>query len=160
MKTGILHVPRFLNERTLLALQIMESESHPSMVNQGPGRKLSCSKEALSVYGLFQRFAYCPQGRNRLKQIFLRPSIEADTIRKRHAFISVYLRPDNYNALNKLSKSLKHIKNLHHVTVNLRKGISTGSGKITGFKTTVWATLLAVCKGDWDDPRGSDLYNL
>lgn len=122
----------------------MESESHPSAINQGPGTKSSRAKEGLSVYGLFQRFAHTPQGRNRLKQIFLRPSIELDVIRERHAFISVYLRPENYNPLEKLVKSLKHIKNLHYVMVNLRKGISTGSGKITGFKTTVWATLLAV----------------
>lgn len=130
----------------MLALQILESESHPSMVNQGPGRKSSSSKEGLSVYGLFQRFAYSPQGRHRLKQIFLRPSIDTDVIRERHAFISVYLRPDNNDPLSKLTRSLKHIKNLRPVMINLRKGISTGSGKITGFKTTVWATLLAVCQ--------------
>ncbi|RMZ45157.1 DNA mismatch repair protein Msh5 [Aspergillus flavus] len=133
----------FLSGRTLLALQILESESHPSMVNQGPGRKSSSSKEGLSVYGLFQRFAYSPQGRHRLKQIFLRPSIDTDVIRERHAFISVYLRPDNNDPLSKLTRSLKHIKNLRPVMINLRKGISAGSGKITGFKTTVWATLLA-----------------
>ncbi|KAF5864480.1 hypothetical protein ETB97_007584 [Aspergillus alliaceus] len=121
----------------------MESESHPSKVNQGPGRKSSASKEGLSVYGIFQRFAYSPQRRNQLKQFFLRPSTDIDVIRERHAFIGVYLRPDNNNPLNKLTKSLKHIKNLRHVMVNLRKGISTGSGKITGLKTTVWATLLA-----------------
>ncbi|EAU38965.1 predicted protein [Aspergillus terreus NIH2624] len=136
----------FVNARTLVALQIMESESHPSAINQGPGTKSSRAKEGLSVYGLFQRFAHTPQGRNRLKQIFLRPSIELDVIRERHAFISVYLRPENYNPLEKLVKSLKHIKNLHYVMVNLRKGISTGSGKITGFKTTVWATLLAALR--------------
>ncbi|KAE8394229.1 muts domain V-domain-containing protein [Aspergillus alliaceus] len=127
----------------IIALQIMESESHPSKVNQGPGRKSSASKEGLSVYGIFQRFAYSLQRRNQLKQFFLRPSTDIDVIRERHAFIGVYLRPDNNNPLNKLTKSLKHIKNLRHVMVNLRKGISTGSGKITGLKTTVWATLLA-----------------
>lgn len=83
---------------------------------------------------------------DRLKQIFLRPSIDTDVIRERHAFISVYLRPDNNDPLSKLTRSLKHIKNLRPVMINLRKGISTGSGKITGFKTTVWATLLAVCQ--------------
>ncbi|BCS09828.1 MutS protein msh5 [Aspergillus luchuensis] len=40
-------------------------------------------------------------------------------------------------------KGLKHIKNLQYAMINLRKGISTGSGKIMGFKATVWATLLA-----------------
>ncbi|PLB34650.1 MutS family protein MSH5 [Aspergillus candidus] len=132
----------FVNERTLLSLQILESESHPSMINKGLGRK-SSSKEGLSVYGLFQRFAHTPQGRNRLRQLFLRPSVDLDVVRERHAFVSVYLRPENCNPLNKIIKSLKHIKNLHNTMLNLRKGISTGSGKIAGFKTTVWATLLA-----------------
>lgn len=140
---------RFVNERTLLSLQILESESHPSMINKGLGRK-SSSKEGLSVYGLFQRFAHTPQGRNRLRQLFLRPSVDLDVVRERHAFVSVYLRPENCNPLNKIIKSLKHIKNLHNTMLNLRKGISTGSGKIAGFKTTVWATLLAV--------RGASLW--
>ncbi|KAH1318612.1 hypothetical protein KXX16_000522 [Aspergillus fumigatus] len=133
----------FINRSTLLSLHITESESHLSMLNQGPGRKSPASKEGLSVYGLFQRFAHTPQGRNRLRQIFLRPSVEINVICERHDFISVYLRPDNYDALNKIVKGLKHIKNLRPVMINLRKGISTGSAKITGFKTTVWATLLA-----------------
>ncbi|PLB43783.1 DNA mismatch repair protein Msh5 [Aspergillus steynii IBT 23096] len=133
----------FVNSRTLLSLQIMESESHPCMINQGSGTKSSSAKEGLSVFGLFQRFAFTPQGKNLLKQYFLRPSTDMKVICERHSFISVYLRPDNFNALNKIVKSLKHIKNLRYVMINLRKGISTGSGKITGFKTTVWATLLA-----------------
>ncbi|RAH66189.1 MutS family protein MSH5 [Aspergillus aculeatinus CBS 121060] len=131
----------FVNKRTLSSLQIMESESHPSIVNQG--RKSNFSKEGLSVYGLFQRFARTPQGKNRLKQMFLRPSVDVDVIQERHALIGVYLRADNYNSLEKLTKSFKHIKNLRYVMVNLRKGIETGSGKVMGFKTTVWASLLA-----------------
>ncbi|PYH87180.1 DNA mismatch repair protein Msh5 [Aspergillus uvarum CBS 121591] len=131
----------FVNKRTLSSLQIMESESHPSIVNQG--KKSNFSKEGLSVYGLFQRFARTPQGKNRLKQMFLRPSVDVDVIQERHAFISAYLRADNYNSLEKLTNSFKHIKNLRYVIVNLRKGIETGSGKVIGFKTTVWASLLA-----------------
>ncbi|OJK00308.1 hypothetical protein ASPACDRAFT_52053 [Aspergillus aculeatus ATCC 16872] len=134
----------FVNKRTLSSLQIMESESHPSMVNQG--RKSNFSKEGLSVYGLFQRFARTPQGKNRLKQMFLRPSVDVDVIQERHALISVYLRADNYSSLEKLTKNFKHIKNLRYVMVNLRKGIETGSGKVMGFKTTAWASLLAAIR--------------
>ncbi|KAI9924802.1 MutS protein msh5 [Aspergillus wentii] len=133
----------YINGNTLKCLQIIQSESHPSMFNQGPGKKSSSSKEGLSVYGIFQRFACTPQGRNRLRQDFLRPSVDIGIICERHDFIGTFLRPDNYNSLEKISKSLKHIKNLRPVMINLRKGVSTGSAKITGFKTTVWATLLA-----------------
>ncbi|KAL3473321.1 muts domain V-domain-containing protein [Aspergillus californicus] len=133
----------FVNARTLASLQIIESESHPSIINQGPGKRSSSSKEGLSVYGLFQRFACTPQGKQRLRQIFLRPSVQLDIIHGRHAFISVYLQADNYSPMDKMVKGLKHVKNLRPVMTNLQKGISTGSGKISGFKTTVWATLLA-----------------
>ncbi|PTU22616.1 hypothetical protein P175DRAFT_0514665 [Aspergillus ochraceoroseus IBT 24754] len=133
----------FVTTRTLASLQIMESESHPSVVNQGPGGKSSSSKEGLSVYGLFQRFACTPQGKQSLRQIFLRPSVQLDVIQERQRFISVYLQADNYNSLTKMVKSLKYIKNLRPVMINLRKGVNTGSGKVSGFKATVWATLLA-----------------
>lgn len=136
---------RLINSNALLSLQIIKSESHPSMLNQGPSKKSSSSKEGLSVYGVFQRFACSPQGRNRLRQDLLRPSTNIDVIRERHDFLSVLLRPDNLSCLEKITKSLKHVKDLRPVMINLRKGISTESAKVTGFKTTVWATLLAVC---------------
>lgn len=115
------------------------------MFNQGPGTKSTSGKEGLSIYGIFHHFAHTPQGRAKLKQIFFRPSVDLNTIRERHAFIGVFSRPDNMSTLEKITKSLKHVKNLRPVMINLHKGISTGSAKITGFKTTVWASLLAVC---------------
>ncbi|CAG8389755.1 unnamed protein product [Penicillium salamii] len=133
----------WINSNTFISLQIIQSESHPDMFNQGPGNKSASGKEGLSVYGLFQHFAHTPQGRAKLKQSFFRPSVDLVTIRGRHDFITVFSRPDNISALEKIIKALKHIKNLRPVMVNLRKGISTGSAKITGFKTTVWASLLA-----------------
>lgn len=115
------------------------------MFNQGPGKKSASGKEGLSVYGLFRRFAYTPQGRARLKQMFFRPSLNLEIIRERHDFITIFSRPGNLTALEKMTKGLKHVKNLRPVMINLHKGISTGSAKITGFKSTVWASLLAVC---------------
>lgn len=135
---------RWISSNTFSSLQIIQSESHPNMVNQGPGTKSASGKEGLSVYGLFHRFAYTPQGKSKLKQIFFRPSLDNALIRQRHDFIGVFSRPDNMAALEKITKALKHIKNLRPVMINLRKGISTGSAKMTGFKATVWASLLAV----------------
>lgn len=135
----------WINSNTFISLQIIQSESHPNMFNQGPGKKSASGKEGLSVYGLFQHFSYTPQGRARLKQTFFRPSVDLAAIRGRHDFIGVFSRPDNIAALEKMTKALKHIKNLRPVMINLRKGISTGSAKVTGFKTTVWASILAVC---------------
>lgn len=136
---------RWVGSNALLSLQIIQSESHPNMFNQGPGKKSSSGKEGLSIYGLFRRFAYTPQGRARLKQMFFCPSLNLEVIRERHEFIAMFSRPGNLAALEKMTKGWKHIKNLRPVMINLHKGISTGSAKITGFKTTVWASLLAVC---------------
>ncbi|KAJ5166787.1 DNA mismatch repair protein MutS core [Penicillium canariense] len=133
----------WISSNTLLSLQIIQPESHPNMFNQGPGTKSASGKEGLSVYGLFHRFAYTPQGKAKLKQIFFRPSLSLVSIRQRHDFISVFSRPDNSAVLEKIAKGMKHIKNLRPVMINLRKGVSTGSAKITGFKATVWASLLA-----------------
>lgn len=135
---------RWIGSNTFQSLQIIQHESHPNLFNQGPGTKSSSSKEGLSIYGLFQHFAHSPQGRSKLKQIFIRPSLDPKVISQRHDFIGVFSRPYNQASLDKMTKAMKHIKNLRPVMTNLHKGISTGSAKITGFKTTVWACLLAV----------------
>ncbi|KAJ5634012.1 DNA mismatch repair protein MutS core [Penicillium herquei] len=133
----------WISSNALISLQIIQSESHPNMFNQGPGKKSSSGKEGLSLFGLFRRFAYTPQGRALLKQVFFRPSVNLDVIRERHDFIGVFSRPDNMAAVEKMAKALKHIKNLRPTMINLHKGINTGSGKTTGFKATVWESLLA-----------------
>ncbi|KAJ5752620.1 DNA mismatch repair protein MutS core [Penicillium odoratum] len=133
----------WIGSNAFLSLQILQSESHPNMFNQGPGKNSASAKEGLSIYGLFRRFAYTPQGRARLKQLFFRPSLSLDTIRERHDFIGVLSRPDNMAALETMAKALKHIKNLRPTMTNLRKGISVGKGTTTGFKATAWESLLA-----------------
>ncbi|KAJ5987399.1 hypothetical protein N7451_011764 [Penicillium sp. IBT 35674x] len=133
----------WIGSNALLSLQVLQPESHPNMFNQGPGNKSTSGKEGLSVYGIFRRFAYTPQGKARLKQLFFRPSLSLDIIRERHDFIGVFSRPDNMAALEKMTTALKHIKNLRPAMINLHKGISTGSGQTTGFKATVWESLLA-----------------
>lgn len=135
---------RFINRDTLASLQIIQSEPHPNAYNQGPGKTSSGAKESLSLYGLFHRFARTPQGKGVLKQMFLRPSVRSNVIQERHDFISTFLKSDNYDAMEKLIKSLRGIKNLRPVMIHLQKGISTGNAKFRGFKNVVWTTLLEV----------------
>ncbi|KLJ07360.1 DNA mismatch repair protein MSH5 [Blastomyces silverae] len=132
----------FVNTDTLTSLQVIQSESHPNAFNQGPGKTSPGAKESLSIYGLFHHFARTPQGKTRLRQRFLRPSTDAAHIREGHDFISTYLRPDNGECIEKLTKSLKGIKNLRPVMVHVQKGISSGNAKFKAFKSGVWATLL------------------
>jgi DNA mismatch repair protein MSH5 len=123
----------------LLSLQIIQPESHPNAFNQGPGS--TGSKESLSIYGLFHHLARTPQGRARLRQLFLRPSIDLEEINTRLDFVSVFVQHENMIPLEKLSKSLAKIKNMRMTTTLLRKGIG-GSNQYGGFTSGVWASLL------------------
>ncbi|KAI1920455.1 hypothetical protein LOZ58_002923 [Ophidiomyces ophidiicola] len=132
----------FINRDTLSSLQIIQSESHPNAFNQGPGKTNSGSKESLSIYGLFHRFARTPQGKGMLKKVFLRPTTKPTVIYERHNIISTFLKAENDDAMAKVIKSLSGIKNLRPIMVHLQKGISTGSAKFKGFKSIVWVTIL------------------
>jgi DNA mismatch repair protein MSH5 len=124
-----------VNTDTLVSLQIVQPESHPNTFNQGPGT--SGAKEALSIYGLFHRYARTPQGRTQLRLSFLRPSLDLDYINARLDFISVFVRPANHSVRDKLSKSLGHIRNMRNTVTLLHKGIDGGKAKQAAFKNGV-----------------------
>ena len=133
-----------IDRETLSALQIIQPESHPNVFNQGPGT--SGSKESLSVFGLFHLNARTPQGKARLRQYFLRPSVDLTEIQARLDFVTVFCRTDNHTITQQLSKSLSRIKNIRTIMTYLHKGISGGNIKQGGgFKSGVWASLLEFC---------------
>lgn len=139
--SGADNLHRFINADTLLSLQIIQPESHPNAFNQGPGS--SGSKESLSIYGLFQHFARTPQGKVLLRQYFLRPSLDLEEIDTRLDFVSVFVRHDNLNSTQELSHNMSKIKNMRTTMIHLRKGINGGNQKFGGFRSGVWASLLA-----------------
>ena len=132
-----------VNVDTLVSLQILQPESHPNTFNQGPGT--SGSKESLSLFGLFQNYAHTPQGRARLRQNFLRPSLRGDVIQSRLDCISVFVRPDNQPTCQKLSKSLSKVKNMRTTFIQMHKGIDDGKQKQNAFKSGVWSSLIEFC---------------
>ncbi|KAF7193999.1 MutS protein-like 5 [Pseudocercospora fuligena] len=115
----------FVNADTMLSLQITTTESHPNAQQQGPA-KSGGSKEGLSVYGLFHPLAKTQQGRQTLRQLFLRPSMNMEIIIERHNTLGLFLQPENLGVLDRLSKTLKGVKNMRIVMTNLRKGNSSG----------------------------------
>ncbi|KAI7476960.1 hypothetical protein KC364_g5395 [Hortaea werneckii] len=133
----------FINADTLLSLQITSTESHPNAQNQGPPSKgwSSGAKEGLSVYSLFHHLAKTSQGRALLRQYFVRPSLNINIINERLQTISVLLRPDNAEYLDHIIEHLAKIKNMRIVTVNLRKGVSSGLNKNRGVNTSVWPSI-------------------
>ncbi|QIX01697.1 hypothetical protein AMS68_007214 [Peltaster fructicola] len=130
-----------INADTLHALQIIATESHPNAQQQGPASRGASggAKEGLSVYGLFHHQAKTPQGRARLRQYFLRPSMNRNVIEERLDTISVLLRPENSEHLDNIVKHLSKIKSMELVMINLQKGVTqTGQRK---FSSSSWATI-------------------
>jgi DNA mismatch repair protein MSH5 len=130
----------FVNADTLVSLQILQSEYHPNSHQRGPTSSTSGTKESLSVYGLFYHLAATPQGKLKLRRMFLQPSTDIDLIRERHRTLSFFLRPSNADALSGLSKDLRKIRDMKSIILLLRKGIDNPGHKIS-LASSVWAVL-------------------
>ncbi|RAL65195.1 hypothetical protein DID88_001301 [Monilinia fructigena] len=131
----------FVNADTLSSLQIIQPESHPNSHMQGPNKSNSGSKESLSVFGLFYHLASTPQGRQKLRKMFLRPSIEISVIEERLWTISTFLNPENQPFLQEIHKSLKSVKDIRTVVIHLQKGASGSFGKAKAIKKGVWGSI-------------------
>ncbi|QSZ29053.1 hypothetical protein DSL72_003563 [Monilinia vaccinii-corymbosi] len=133
----------FVNADTLSSLQIIQSESHPNSHMQGPNKSTSGSKESLSVFGLFYHLAGTPQGRQKLRKMFLRPSIDISVIEERLWTIGTFLIPENQPSLQDIRKSLKSVKDIRTVVIHLQKGASGRSVKPTAVKKGVWGSIIS-----------------
>ena len=130
----------YVGSDTLLSLQILQTELHPNTQAWGPDTTQGSPKESLSVYGLFHHLACTPQGRARLRQLFLRPLLDIDVISERQQSIAVLLQPDNADKLPQLVSTLRKLRNLHATFAQLRKGIEfPSSGQ--SFDKGVWGTI-------------------
>lgn len=129
----------FVNVDTLASLQIIQPESHPNSHMQGPSS--SGAKESLSVYGLFHHLARTPQGKQKLRQIFLRPSVDLAIIEERLNTQIILLRPENEACLERLGKNLARIKDIRTVVIHLQKGISGNLGGRNGIQKGIWAGI-------------------
>ncbi|KIW63518.1 hypothetical protein PV04_08515 [Phialophora macrospora] len=133
-----------VNTDTLVSLQIIQPESHPNGMNQGPST--SGAKGSHSLYGLFHQHTKSPQGKVYLRQAFLRPSLDIDHINTRLDFVSVFVRPENQTVRDKLSESLGRIKNMRNTITLLHKGIDSGNAKQTDtLGEALHAELLPLC---------------
>lgn len=130
----------FVSADTLASLQVLRSEFHPNSQMRGPDGSSSGAKESLSVYGLFHYEACTPQGRSKLRQIFLRPSIDLDFIKSRQFAISFFLRSDNADLAKRLTKELRKIKNMRTTIAFLQKGVDS-PGKKASIASNVWLTI-------------------
>lgn len=132
----------FINTDTIRALQIIEVESHPNSQNQGP--RSSGAKEGLSVYGLFYHLARTPQGRQRLRQWFMRPTMDMNVLQQRQRSIHVFVRPDNATQVTDLSKNLKGMAHIRNHILKLRKGVTLSMSIKSPTAKPVWFTIRSV----------------
>ncbi|KAF4414078.1 DNA mismatch repair protein MSH5 [Colletotrichum fructicola Nara gc5] len=128
-----------VTDETISSLQVFQSELHPNRLMSGSATAGSCSKESLSVYGLFHPFASTPQGKVKLRQMFLRPSLNLDTIRERQKTVTVLLQSDNAEALESVCGALKKIQDVRRPLEQLRRGADIPTGKAIG--RGVWWSL-------------------
>lgn len=130
----------YISSDDLLSLQILKSENHPDSQSWGPDVSSQGSKESLSIYGLFHLLAGTPQGRCRLREVFLRPTLKTNTLVDRQRAIGMLLRPDNADRLKQLASTLRKIKNVKTMIVQLTKGADVpSSGR--SFDKGVWFSL-------------------
>ncbi|KXH33866.1 MutS domain V [Colletotrichum nymphaeae SA-01] len=102
----------FVNADTLSSLQVFQSELHPSNLISGTGKAVSGSQESLSLFGIFHPLAGTPQGKARLRQLFLRPLVNIDVIRERQATIAVFLQSGNEEAFSSISQGLRKVTDI------------------------------------------------
>ncbi|KAH7281529.1 hypothetical protein KP509_36G052100 [Ceratopteris richardii] len=93
-----------LDFNTYCALQIFQSDKHPS--DMGIGK----AKEGFSLFGIFADRCATLMGRHLLRTWFLRPIVDMDIINNRLDFIAIFLHLDEIVAA--LQQSLRHVKDI------------------------------------------------
>lgn len=129
-----------VNTDTLSSLQIFQSQLHPNDLISGTGRSDSGSKESLSLYGIFYSLAGTPQGKAKLRQMFLCPLININIIRERHKTIAIFLQVANEDAFNIVSRVLRGVKDIKKALNQLQKGAETPTSSAS-VERGVWWTL-------------------
>lgn len=131
----------FVNADTLASLQIIQAENHPNNQVQGRNQSASGAKESLSVYGLFHFLCHTPQGKQKLRYMFLRPSLDFSVIGERLNTIGIFLRPDSYAILQTIDRSLKKVKDMRAVVIHLQKGTCDTPAKSSNIQKGVWGSM-------------------
>ncbi|OAA61149.1 adenylyl-sulfate kinase [Niveomyces insectorum RCEF 264] len=101
----------FVTADTLFALQIIRPDGRQGVGRRGgPDTIGSTARNQCSVFDLFRPFALTPQGRVRLREIFLQPSVDLSVINERHEAISSLLCPQNTDTLASIRTPLEKIQ--------------------------------------------------
>ena len=97
----------YLDNNTLLALQIFQNESHPSSAKRG---MYSANKEGLSLFGQMDR-TKSRLGSTKLKHWFMTPSRDINIIQQRQEAIKYFSLSENLDKVLAMYDCLKNVKN-------------------------------------------------
>ncbi|CAK9321791.1 unnamed protein product [Citrullus colocynthis] len=122
-----------LDARALEALQIFQTDKHPS--HMGIGR----AKEGFSVFGMMNK-CVTPMGRRLLRNWFLRPLLDLEILNKRLNAISFFISSDEL--MHSLRETLKIVKDIPHILKKFNSPSSTySSGDWTAFLKSICSLL-------------------
>lgn len=111
--TNLNHFVR-MDHSAFEALEIFQSEWHPSVSNKGIYKK-----EGLSLYGIFNCCA-SKVGSYQLKKLFLQPITDYDTLQERLDTIEFFINQNNLCLKNSLIGYLKNIRDLTPILNRLK----------------------------------------
>jgi DNA mismatch repair ATPase MutS len=124
-----------MNPDTLAALNIFAIEHHPLAASNGYGN----AKEGQSLYALLNRTKSKP-GRQRLREIMLKPLLDVDAITMRQDGVELFLQDDTQKAVATLMHQLRNVGAVDKILNRIHKCCSQ-SNDILVFTKTLAASI-------------------
>ncbi|KAK4177654.1 putative muts protein 5 [Triangularia setosa] len=89
------------------------------------------AKETLSVSDLLSSLASTTQGKQKVRQMLLRPSLNLDVIHERQSTIHMMLDPENVAIVRSMRKLLKKLKSPKTLLLHVKKGVDRVRGHLS-----------------------------
>ncbi|KWU42860.1 hypothetical protein RHOSPDRAFT_35589 [Rhodotorula sp. JG-1b] len=121
-----------INSDALTSLQIFQDEAHAATHSRA-------TKEGLSLFGI-ANLTRTPLGRAKMRDWFLRPSLELSVIEQRHDAVECFLREDNQHVVDAIRSHIREIKN----TPLLLKKLGGGSMHMKDWQVVWKLTFVAI----------------
>ncbi|KAK4197480.1 putative muts protein 5, partial [Triangularia verruculosa] len=119
-----------LGADALISLQIVRSylQAIPGLHGSSDEPR---AKENLSVSDLLASLASTTQGKQKVRQMLLRPSLNLDVIHQRQSTIHMMLDPENAAMVKSMRKLLKKLKSPKTLLLHVKKGVDRVRGHLS-----------------------------
>ncbi|KAK0737687.1 muts domain V-domain-containing protein [Apiosordaria backusii] len=119
-----------LGADALISLQIVRSNLQVIPGLHGSNNEPR-AKENLSVSDLLTSLASTTQGKQKVRQMLLRPSLNLDVIHQRQSTIHMMLDPENVAIVKSMRKLLKKLKSPKTLLLHVKKGVDRVRGHLS-----------------------------